>query len=123
MESTIRETVKFTLPTSKDIIECYTYITGKENRVLGACYSDEKVNKNDIYVAAQDLGFRTVIVSINGKKQGEQITPSGGRLDVVEFLLALRKSDYQFAVDKINAIIADKAFESEKKVSPAPIAV
>lgn len=116
MESKTRETVKFTTPFSKDVIECYSYITGKESRELSApFFSEEGTDKAKLYTAAQDASFRAVIKSINGLSTGQQSTPEGGRFDVVEHLLEMRKADFQFVVDKINDIVSDKSFEDVKK--------
>jgi hypothetical protein len=114
-----RETKKVTLPITKTEIEINTYVTGREKRALTNLYLNGDINYDvdskkvnglnmEIVDKAQDLAWRTVVVSFNGKKDGED------GFSIVDAILDLRAEDYLFVVDTVNDVTSDKSFEKKK---------
>lgn len=114
-----RETKIIELPVSKKKVEIYTYVTGREKRALVNVFLDGKVNFNadtqqvggitsNVVDIAQNLTWKTIVVSIDGKKNGE--------IDVVEEILNMRDVDYDFVIDEVNNITKDKDFEEKKTI-------
>jgi hypothetical protein len=113
-----RETKTIVTPTGHKI-ELYTYITGREKRALVNVFLDGKVNFNtdtqqvngisaNVVDLAQNLTWRTVIVSVDGKKEGE--------IDIVNTILDLRDIDFNFVTNAVNDITKDKDFEEKKTI-------
>ncbi len=120
-----RETKEITLPKSGDKVVVNTYITGGENLGLTRFYlkTAEELDQNSvkekgrsatIFEETQKLAFKYLVVSINGKKDGEK-DDTGHRFSTIEFIYSLRKADYQFLVNEVNKITKDEDFETEKK--------
>lgn len=114
-----RETKAIKTPVSAHEIVILTYLTGREKRTLTNVYLDEKLNYDaeskkveGISPAsinrAQDVAWKTVIVSFDGKKDGEN------GFSVVDAVLDLRSEDYNFVVAEVNAITSDKDFDQKK---------
>ena len=114
-----RETKTIILPITKIEIEINTYVTGREKRALTNLYlggnldydmDNQKVKglNMEIVDKAQDLAWKTVVVSFGGKKEGED------GFSIVDAILDLRAGDYQFVVDAVNEITTDKSFEKKK---------
>lgn len=102
-----RETTSFETPIGKQSIVIKTYLTGREKRELTNVYLTGGIDFNaetnnvkgidyKIVDKAQDLAWRTVIVSIDGKKDGE--------IDIVNTILDMRSEDYDFVVSKVNEL-------------------
>lgn len=120
-----RETSTFTLPKSGDVVIAHTYITGGEDVALMRYYLKsasefdqeqlkEKGQKAVIFEETQKLAFKFIVVSINGKKDGQKIE-EGRRFSIVDYINNLRKIDYQFLVKKINDISRGDDLDGEKK--------
>lgn len=114
---TDRETTSFQTPFSNQTIVIKTYLTGREKRDLTNIYLTGDINfdteknnlKNIDYKLvdkAQELGWRTVIVSIDGKKDGD--------IDLINTILDMRAEDYDFVVEKVNEITSTKSFAEKK---------
>lgn len=115
-----RETKIVTSP-SGNKIELKTYITGREKRELTNIYFESKIDYNAetkdvkgfnaaIVDKAQDLAFRLIIVSIDGKKDGAD------GFSVVSAILDMRSADYEFIVAEVNKVTEDKGFEQKKTI-------
>lgn len=113
-----RETKIVTTPSGHKV-ELYTYITGREKRALVNVFLDGKVNFNadtqqvggitsNIVDLAQNLTWKTVVVSLDGKKNGE--------IDIVEAILDLRDVDYAFIEAEVNKVTGDKDFGQKKTI-------
>ncbi len=113
------------MPKSGDKVVINSYITGGEDVALTRFYlkSNEELDQNSlkekgqkstIFEETQKLAFKFVIVSINGKKDGEK-DAEGKRFSVVDYVMNLRRSDYQFLIQKINEVTRDQEFQTEKK--------
>lgn len=120
-----RETKEVTTPSGHTLV-LKTYLTGREKRVLQFPYfkeaSDfkpevlaEKGRAGAIFEETQDLALKTVIVSVDGKKDGDQ--SDSGPFSVVDWVLNLPSAEFNFVVKAINDVTADRAFEEEKKTS------
>lgn len=123
MES--RETKDITTP-GGHVIVLNTYITGHEKRALQYPYFKEaadfkpeilaeKGKAGAIFEATQDLALKTVIVSVDGKKDGDAV--EGGTFSVVGFVLNLPSRESSFIIKAINDVTSDREFEAEKKTS------
>lgn len=116
-----RETKKITLPITKTEVEINTYVTGREKRALTNLYLGGDINYDidsqkvkglnmEIVDKAQDLAWKTVVVSFGGKKDGDD------GFSIVDAILDLRAEDYQFVVDAVNEVTTDKSFEKKKTI-------
>ena len=111
----MRETKIIIAPVSKKEIVVKSFITGREKRELNALYlreaenftEEQKVNgvRAAILQAVQDLQFKTLIVSVDGKSE-----------DIVNSILDLQSKDFLFVVDVMNKIINDESFEEKKTI-------
>lgn len=63
------------------------------------------------FEAAQNLAFKTVVVSLNGKKDGED------GLSMSDAILSLPSAEYKFIVSAINSVVADEDFNEKKNQS------
>ena len=108
-----RETKTITTPVGKQVIEIKTYLIGREKRALQNVFVSSKMNVSaesqsvsgfDVATInqAQNLAWNTVIVSIDGKKDGVD------GFSVVEAILDMRSEDYDFVVNSINELTAEK---------------
>lgn len=120
-----RETKEITTP-GGHVIVLNSYITGREKRALQFPYFKEaadfkpeilaeKGKAGAIFEETQNLALKTVIVSVDGQKDGDAI--EGGTFSVVEFVLNLPSRESSFIVKAINDVTSDKEFEAEKKTS------
>ena len=120
-----RETKEIVLPKSGDKFVVHTYITGGEELAITRFYLKtteeldpamikEKGQKSTIFEETQKLAFKFVVVSVNGKKEGDK-QPDGRRFSMIDYIMDLRKSDYEFLVKKINEITRDEEAQAEKK--------
>ena len=114
-----RETKTIVTPIGKNQIVILTYLTGREKRLLTNIYLEEKLNYDSenkrvegispaAINRAQDVAWKTVIQSFDGKKDGVN------DFSVVNAVLDLRSEDYNFVVKEVNDITADKEFEQKK---------
>lgn len=119
-----RETKTFTTPISKQSVVVKTYLTGREKRALtnvflqgGLSFNADTKNVSGIDFKLvdqeQDLTLRTVIVSIDGKKDGEAVEGSAP-FSVVDAVLDMRAEDMEAVVKEINAVKGDASFEEKK---------
>lgn len=109
-----RETKTIETPIGKQKVEIKTWLTGREKRAItslflgNASIGDQgKGNINlsaDIVNQAQDESFKSVIVSIDGKKE-----------NIVNSILDMRGEDYDFVVAEINKITSGAGEEDVKK--------
>lgn len=120
-----RETKTITTPISADTIVIKTYLTGREKRALTNVFLQEGLDFNaetknvkglnaKLIDQNQDLGWKTVIVSINGKQDGAQ--EDGKTFSLVEAVLDMRSEDFDFITDQVNEIIKDRSFEEKKTI-------
>ena len=118
-----RETKIVKTPISKQEIVLKTYLIGKEKRALtsiflkgGLSFNMETKGvqglKSDMYEDAENLLLRTVIVSVDGHKDGEVV--DGKPLNLLDVILDMRAEDYQFIVNEVNKISNDTEFEQKK---------
>lgn len=110
-----RDTLTITTPVANKVVVLKSYITGREKRALTNIFltgelqfstdaKDIKGLKAGLVEQAEDLAFRTVIVSIDGKTE-----------DIVNSVLNLPAQDYSYIVKAVNDITADKKGEEVKK--------
>lgn len=111
-----RETKIIITPVSKQKVEIYTYITGREKRSMVNVFLDGKVNFNSdtqqlggisstTVDKAQELAWNTVVVSIDGVKE-----------NIVDRILDMRDIDYNFVVNAVNEVTKDQDFEQKKTI-------
>lgn len=109
-----RETKNITTPVSQQKIVVKTYVTGREKRAISDIYLDAGItvdmNSKNIQNAksaainkAQDLAFTTIVVSVDESTE-----------NILETILKMRSKDFEFLVEEINNITADKEFEQKK---------
>lgn len=123
-----RETITITTPLDKRVIVIKSYITGREQRALTNVFlqnmSDFNVDQSgkDVNVKkvnpslveeADNLAWKTVVVSIDGRKDGEEV--NGKMFSIVNEILDMKLQDYNFVADKVKEVTADKHFLDEKK--------
>lgn len=115
-----REIKTVTTPSGHKV-ELKSYITGREKRELTNIYFQSKIDYNaetkdvkgfnaEIVDKAQDLAFRLIIVSFDGKKDGVD------GFSVVNAILDMRSADYEFVVAQVNKVTEDKDFEQKKTI-------
>ena len=103
-----RETITVTLPVSNTEVVLNKYLIGREKRALANVYLDQGVKfdadgKNisgfgsKVADIATNLAWTTVVVSIAGKSD-----------NIVEDILNLVDTDYEFVVAKVNEISNQK---------------
>ena len=114
-----RETITIKTPISGTILILNTYLTGREKRALTNIYltgdmefdtEEGKVKKMDYSLIdkAQDLAFKTIIVSIDGKIEGE--------ISIIETILDLREDDMKFVIKEVDKVTNPKEEEEKKTV-------
>jgi hypothetical protein len=120
-----RETKEVTLPRGAKVV-LHTYITGRERRQLQFCYMRDvaeftpeelagKGKTGAMFESAQNLGFKLVIVSVDGNKDGDLVDDKP--FSVLDWVLNLPSKEYAFLVSSINDVTSDKDFEVEKKTN------
>lgn len=120
-----RETKEVVLPKSGEKVVVYTYITGGEDLALMRFYlkSNEELDKNvvkekgvraTVFEETQRLAFKTIVLSIGGKKDGDAL-PDNKKFSVVDYVYNLRKEDFNYLVAKINEITKGDQKQEEKK--------
>lgn len=111
-----RETKEIITPISKQSIKIKTYLTGRERRALTNIYIESGVEidsetqnvkgiKPEVIDKAQDLGWKTVIVSIDDTTD-----------NIVDRILDMRSEDFEFVAKAVNEITANKSFEEKKTI-------
>lgn len=111
-----RETKTITTPVDAKVIEVKTYITGREKRALTGIYLNGKIGFDmetqkvegidyGVIDQAQDLAFKTVVVSVDGNSS-----------NVVDAILNLKATDYDFVVTEINKITSGTLSEEKKTI-------
>lgn len=111
-----RETKVITTPAGTQI-EVKTYLTGREKRALTNVYIQEGLSIDPSTSAlkgmsaalldkAQELAWKTIIVSVDGKKEPE--------ISFADLILDSRSSEYDFIVKAVNDIVGSS---EEKKTS------
>ena len=114
-----RETTSFQTPISNQTIVIKTYLTGREKRALtnvfisgGIDFNAETQDVKNLDVSKvdkhEDLAWKTIIVSIDGKKDGE--------IDIVNTILDMRSEDFDCVVAKVNDLISVKKFAEKKTI-------
>lgn len=118
-----RDTKIIQTPVEKHEVVLNAYITGRERRALTNVYlqgglnfdfEGQNVKGLDAKLAdkAQDLAWKTVIVSIDGHKDGDIV--NGQPYSIVDAVLDMRDQDHQFVVKAVNEVTADAKFEQKK---------
>lgn len=111
-----RETKTIQTPIGKQNVEIKTYITGKEKRDLTNVFLSGNLDFNaesqnikginaNLVDKAQDLAFQLIVVSIDGKKDGE--------IDIVKTILDMQAEDTDFIIKNTSQI--QNASSAEKK--------
>ncbi len=123
-----RETITITTPLDKRTVILKSYITGREQRALTNIFLQNMTDLNidpatqDVNVKkfspsmveqADDLAWRTVVVSIDGRVDGELV--DGKTFSIVDEILDMKLQDYNFVADKVKEVTADKYFLADKK--------
>ena len=120
-----RETKSFTTTGGNEIV-AKTYLTGRETREINRAFfkKADDFSATDIaekgvagsqYEQCQNEGFKQVIVSINGHKEGD--TVDGQVFHVLDFILDLKNSEYKEIVKAVNEITNDARNSEEKKTA------
>jgi len=124
-----RETITITTPLDKRTLVLKSYITGREQRALTNIFLQNMTDLNidpatqDVNVKkvspsmveeADNLAWRTVVVSIDGHADGELVNDKP--FSVVDEILDMKLQDYNFVADKVKEVTADKHFLAEKKI-------
>ena len=102
-----REIKKITTPIDNIEIELFEWLTGGEKRNITNSLLDNQdlqmsgASQNfkissEVINKAQDIGFKTVVVSVGGNKE-----------NIVDSILNLKSKDFDFIVDEINKITND----------------
>jgi len=120
-----RETITVETPVGKTKVVLKAYLTGREKRDLmkpflrGGLVLDQKGGaelkngmNSDVIEESENMAFRTVIVSVDGKKDGEIFDSK--TYSVVDAVLDMHGADYSFLVTKINELTKDAEFEKKK---------
>ena len=120
-----RETKTFATPIGKQEVIINAWLTGREKRELTNIFlkGDLKFNTESNNVSGidfslvdkeQDLAWKLVVVSIDGKKEGDTIEGSEKKFSVVEAILDMRSEDYDEIVRQVNGVKGDVAFEKKR---------
>lgn len=108
-----RETISVTTP-GGSVIVLNSYVTGREKRAITNVFFQKELSDGAQYNQAEDLALKTVIVSIDGKKEGDQI--DGKPYSIVDAVLSMKASESKFVLQEVNKVSSEKATE-EKKTS------
>jgi hypothetical protein len=117
-----RETKTIKTPTGHEVV-LNAYVTGRERRALTNVYLSGGLDFNfdsknvkgldaTLIDKAQNLAWNTVVVSFNGKKDGDVF--EGKAFSIVDAILDLPDVDTQFIIKAVNEITSDKDFEQKK---------
>lgn len=109
-----RETRKFTTPISNQEVEIKTYITGREIREItnsflkgNVSFNVEEQNVKGLNPAMMDekqnLVIANIVVSINGKKDGQ--------INILDTILDMRLEDYNCVIKEITDVETGKKKE------------
>jgi len=101
-----RPTKDIVTPISKQTVSIVTYVTGRDKRALRNIYLMSDISDSDRINMAQDLSWKTVVVAIDGKKDGE--------VDIVDSILSMNATDTAFIVKEVDRVTADLPFEEKK---------
>lgn len=122
-----RETIEIATPIDHHVVVLKSYITGREQRTLTNLLvktvkdlnidtkaQHVKVPEIDINLTdkAEDEAWRLIVVSVNGRKDGELI--DGQPFSIVDAILNMKLKDYETVKAKIKEIGDDKQFEDNK---------
>jgi hypothetical protein len=113
-----RETKTIKTPAGNELV-LLSFITGREQRQLTSVYLDNGVSvdpvtgavqgiKNAIITQGQDLSWKLVIVSFNGKKDGVD------GFNIVEAILDLSSDETNFVTTEVDKIVNDATFKQKK---------
>ncbi len=108
-----RETISVTTPAGA-VIVLNAYVTGREKRSITNIFFQKELSEAAQYNQAEDLALKTIIVSIDGKKEGDQV--DGKPFSIIDAVLSMKASETKFIISKVNEISSEKASE-EKKTS------
>lgn len=108
-----RETKKITIGAYE--LEVKTYLTGREKRALMSVFLGKNLTVSpdganvagldaEVVAAAQDLTFKTVIVSIGGHKDGDMIEGKEEPFSIVDTVLDMHGDDFDAVVKAVNDI-------------------
>ena len=96
-------------PIGKHKVELKCWLTGRDRRAITSVYYEEldigvkenspeiKGIKGSVVNRAQDKVFETIVLSVDDKKE-----------DIVQRILDMRDTDFDFIVDEINKITEKK---------------
>lgn len=98
-----RETKIFSTPEGNHKLVVNTFITFGENRQIRDIFLDEKLTDSEKFNKAQDLTFKTLIVSIDESTE-----------DVVSKIMSMSKVDGDFVTEQMTIITKG---DDKKKVS------
>lgn len=112
-----RETITVETPRSKQKVELKTYLIGREKRALQNIFLGKELSVNldaqnisglnsSLVTEAQNLAWTTVIVSIDGHKEGDIVDEKP--FSIVETILDMRGEDYDFVVAEVNKVTNEK---------------
>ena len=116
-----RETKEITTPAGHVVI-IHTYLTGREARDLQVPYLKtseefpadliaEKGVRAASFQAVQNLTFKTLIVSFDGKTDGTD------GFNIIDAILDLPQPEFRFIVKCMNETISDPDAEAQKKTN------
>lgn len=115
-----RETKTYTTPLGKQEIVVKAYVIGREKRLIENVFLGGEASLNvsgelkglraSVVDEAQNLAWRTIVVSIDGKKDGVE------GFNVVDEILNMRSGDYNFVLQLVNAITKDEEFTEKKSI-------
>jgi len=115
-----RETKTYTTPLGKREIVVKSYLIGREKRLIENIFlqGDGGISVDttggvkglsaNLVDEAQNLAWRTIIVSLDGKKDGEN------GFNIVDEILDMRAGDYDFILRIVNAVTNDTDFTEKK---------
>lgn len=118
-----RETNAISTPVGNHLVVLKAYLTGRDRRALRNIWIGEKsgitfdpennkvtnIVNREMMQKAEEMAWRTIIISIDGKKDGDEV--EGKRFDLVEEILAMHEDDFT----AIDHAVSDVS--SEKKIA------
>ena len=113
-----RETKTVKTPAGNELV-LIAYITGREQRQLTSLYMNNGVTvdpvtgviqgiKNDLIIQGQDLSWRLIIQSFNGKKDGVE------GFNLIDTILDLSSDETNFITSEVDKVIGDASFKQKK---------
>ena len=117
-----RETTIFETPVGKEKVELKTYLIGREKRALQSIYLEKNLSVSsdganitgldaDTVERAQELGWKTCIVSIEGQHEGDPVVQADGTtkpFSIVDSVLDMHSEDYNAVIAKVNELTTEK---------------